>query len=67
MTLPNDVARCSGVVNHDQCSDCQRKTDRPATGRVVHMSPPTQGKEVEFYYHGCSHYIEPDKQEQGDE
>ena len=68
MPLPNDVARCAGYLYHSQCGDCQRRTDRPKSGRVVQMAPPEiKGREVEFYYHGCSYYIEPDQQEQGDD
>ncbi len=43
MTLPNDVARCSGVGDADGwregCDDCQRRTHRP-DAVVPMMQPP---------------------------
>jgi hypothetical protein len=47
MTLPNDIARCSGIGYEeddgfywrDGCEDCQRRTSPP--GEVKDIEPPS--------------------------
>jgi len=45
MTLPNDIARCSGVGSDEEgwregCEDCQRRTAESTSAVVAHMLPP---------------------------
>lgn len=49
MSLPNDVARCTGVGHlegramewREGCEHCLRRTDKGTGEHVVHMQPPS--------------------------
>lgn len=44
MSLPNDVARCTGYLVDDElregCEDCMRRTSHATGDWVSHMYPP---------------------------
>ena len=58
MTLPADIARCSGSGDdegwREGCEDCQRRTDRSTFPLQVWMKPPA------IIAFECEYRIEPE-------
>lgn len=54
MNLPDDVARCAGILDYEECADCMRRTSPPANDEcAVWMKPPS------YLVFCCSFYIPP--------
>lgn len=57
MNLPDDVARCPGIHEYEECADCMRRTSPPANDVCANwMEPPAC---ITFC---CPFYIAPNDQ-----